>query len=375
MKLVYVANTILPSKKANSLQTMKMCEAFARIGHETFLLLPKIAHHQVDPFEFYDVSPLFKIIRCPYPGIKGKNIFYGLHEAKQVRRIKPDIVYGRCLFGCTHAAWMGYPVIFETHIPVWKNSDLTSFYFKGLSVSNYLKRVVLISNALKEYFMEHTSLPPDKLLPAHSGASEIKQGKDTEDVQWPGRPQCLQLAYTGHLYPGKGIEIIEKLAEHIEDVDFHIIGGYTRDLNFWQDRIKNKNVHFHGFLPQRKLSGCFKHMDVCLLPNQRSVSAASIMNSKDVDIGEFTSPMKLFEYMAHGKAIVASDLPHLREVLNDSNAYLVRSDDISQWIAAIIKMKTDAHLRKQIANNAYNDFLNKYSWTKRAEYVLGSISI
>jgi glycosyltransferase involved in cell wall biosynthesis len=375
MKLVYVANTILPSKKANSLQTMKMCEAFARIGHETYLLLPKIANQQIDPFEYYDIPPLFEIIRCPFPGVKGKNIIYGLHEAKQVLRMNPDIVYGRCLFGCTHAAWMGYPVIFETHIPVWQNSPLTSLYFKALSVSKNLKRVVLISKALKEYFMEHSSLPADKLLPAHSGASEIKQGKEIEEVQWPGRPQCLQLGYTGHLYPGKGIEIIENLAEHIDDVDFHIIGGFSQDINFWQDRIKNKNVHFHGFLTQPKLNGCFKHLDVCLLPNQRSVSASSTMNSKDVDIGEFTSPMKLFEYMAHGKAIVASDLPQLREVLNDSNACLVCPDDISQWIAAIIKMKTDARLRKQIANSAYNDFLNNYSWIKRAEYVLRSISI
>jgi glycosyltransferase involved in cell wall biosynthesis len=373
MKLVYVANTKLPSKKANSLQTMKMCEAFAQIGHETFLLLPEIAHPQINPFEYYDVSPLFEIIRCPFPGIKGKNILYGLHEARKVRHIKPDIVYGRCLFGCTHAAWMGYSVIFETHIPVWKNNALAALYFRRLSASKNLKRVVVISNALKKYFIAHTNLPPAKILPAQSGASAVRLDKKYSEIQWSGRPQCLQLGYTGHLYPGKGIEVIEKLAGQIDNVDFHIIGGLSQDINFWQNRINRKNVYFHGFLTQSQLNGCFKYLDICLLPNQKSVSAASLKMSNDVDIGEFTSPMKLFEYMAHGKAIVASDLPQLREVLNDSNAYLVCPDDISQWTAAIKTLQTDTIMREKIANGAYNDFINNYSWIKRAEYVLNSI--
>ncbi len=90
-----------------------------------------------------------------------------------------------------------------------------------------------------------------------------------------------------------------------------------------------------------------------------------------VNIGSFTSPLKLFEYMAYGKAIVASDLPVLREVLNDQLAILVRPRDFDGWKEAIRKF-CSASKRKQLGAAARRELEAKYSWKTRMENILES---
>jgi len=81
--------------------------------------------------------------------------------------------------------------------------------------------------------------------------------------------------------------------------------------------------------------------------------------------------LKMFEYMAHKKAIISSDLPVLREVLNESNALLVQCDDFQQWANAI-KSLQDKNKREKIAQKAYDDFITGYTWKIRAEQVLSN---
>jgi glycosyltransferase involved in cell wall biosynthesis len=87
------------------------------------------------------------------------------------------------------------------------------------------------------------------------------------------------------------------------------------------------------------------------------------------DTSKFMSPLKIFEYMSCKKAIIASDLPVLREVLNESNAILVTPDDIKAWITAIRMTENDT-LRKQLGEAAYNTFLRNYTWDIRATKVI-----
>ena len=105
------------------------------------------------------------------------------------------------------------------------------------------------------------------------------------------------------------------------------------------------------------------------MPNQKVVLAhGSELSNITLNISDFTSPLKLFEYMSHKKAIIASDLPVIREVLNDRNSILVESDDINSWLNAIIKLKDFKH-REIISSKALDDFY-KYSWKNRAQLVI-----
>jgi len=84
----------------------------------------------------------------------------------------------------------------------------------------------------------------------------------------------------------------------------------------------------------------------------------------------FTSPLKLFEAMAAGRPIVASDLPSVREVLEDGvHALLVPADDPHALAAAIRKLDSDEDLRKRLARAA-GDKVRQYSWDERARKIL-----
>ncbi len=79
--------------------------------------------------------------------------------------------------------------------------------------------------------------------------------------------------------------------------------------------------------------------------------------------------MKMFEYMVARRPIVASDLPSLREVLNEENAFLVKPDDAEALAKGIKEILEDSQLAENLANKAFQD-VQKYSWAKRVENIL-----
>ena len=166
------------------------------------------------------------------------------------------------------------------------------------------------------------------------------------------------------------MEIIDLISKKLDnDVEIHIIGGLEKDIYFWKNKITSKKVYFYGFVEHKEVSNYINALDVCLLPNQKIVlpyGADSFMDSKN--ISTFTSPLKLFEYMSHKKAIIASDLPVIREVLNERNSILVECDNIQLWINSINKLK-NLENRKSISNQALSDFYG-YTWKKRAMNII-----
>jgi len=187
---------------------------------------------------------------------------------------------------------------------------------------------------------------------------------------WPGRADAQQVGYTGHLYPGKGMEIIAMLASRVPSMDFHVIGGSDEDIAYWKESTKAPNLYFHGFVPHGSLAYYYKHLDIMIAPYQRRVAPAG----KRGDIAAWMSPLKLFEYMSARKAIVCSDLPVLREILLDrETALLVTPDNAEAWEQALTLLRDKPGLRETLAARAYTKFLESHTWRKRAEIVLSGI--
>lgn len=348
-----------------------MCQAFAHAGHQVTLVTKRCTARQepgvVDDFAFYGVDPLFEIVKIPRPDNRGGGLRYVRGEWGLLRhgRTMPNLVYSRDLWGGWLAARQGHPVLFEAHgLP---QGRVGQYLMRQMVVAPTFRRLVTISQALADDFAREGLSPiHGDVVVAHDGAEvagEFRAGDDNGH----GR---IQIGYVGHLYPGKGMEVVAPLAHQMPDQQFHVIGGTEKDICTWQESGLSANLTLHGFVSPPQLATCYQNLDILLLPPQQRVYGAT----GSQDISRWMSPMKLFEYMATGKAIISSDLPVLREVLvHEHNALLVAPDDVEGWVTAVRRLINDPELRHRLGQTAQQDLQAHYTWEARARKVLDGI--
>jgi glycosyltransferase involved in cell wall biosynthesis len=368
MKLVYICDSIIPSRSANSIHVMKMCQAFAQNGHKVTLIAPYLKSLQEpdirDLYTYYNVERCFQLYRIPCMNIYGRPLIFGLFQIPFfLLKYKPEIVYGRSVFGCFSSSILGIPTIFESHAPIFYELRITQWFQRRLFDNPNFVKLVVISNALKKMYQKMLPTKQINILVAHDGA-------DLPDKlgilsNWPGRKEALQVGYVGHLYQGRGIELIFELAKQMSDIDFHLMGGTRDDIHFWKCQNHLANLFVHGFILPGRVAKYRTKCDILLAPYQEQCAVSGGKGNTS----EFMSPLKIFEYMSSEKAIIASNLPVLWEVLNKTNAMLVPPDNSHAWYQAIGRLK-DRKIRKQISGSAYCDFVNKFTWKKRAQKVL-----
>ena len=373
MKIIYISDSIIPSRSANSIHVMKMCQALADNGYKVVLLAPDIEHKYEksvdDVYEYYRVKKNFEIKKLWYPNIKGNFLFYTMAIIFYLFLNKNiDLVYGRFLHGCYAAMLLKKKVIFELHENIFKKKKHIIFIFKKLIKNTYLKKLIVISEALKNIYLKKKCLKSSIIQVAHDGSDEVTDFDSRANIL--GIKNNLKIGYVGHLYKGKGMEVIASIADQLDnDIEIHIVGGLEKDIKLWKTKINHNNIFFYGYVPHWEVSSYINSFDVCLLPNQKIVHPLGADNfEKDVNISDFTSPLKLFEYMAHKKPIIASDLPVIREVLNEKNSILVECDNFELWKSSIQKLRNLKN-REVIAKQAFVDF-HYYTWKNRVKSII-----
>lgn len=399
MQIDYLSKSVIPSRAANSVHVMKMCQAFASLGHRVTLhsVAPEedetdLEHETADEgsraaspqnkFEHYGVAPLFEIAQHSESHHFATHILSKLQQNMPSLRIGPirqmmmgyfiatrhpvrqsDLLYGRHLFWLLGASLSGKDFIFESHTPprrtVERIAQRLLFRRPGF------RRLVVISAKLKEmYLQELPTLPAKKILVAHDGA-------DAPDLKTPpaiektgGR---LQIGYIGHLYPGRGIELVLEAADQLPEADFHIVGGNEEDVAALRAKSTSSNLQIHGFVPPGALGRYYASFDVFLAPYQKKVA----VHGGGGDTSAFMSPLKIFEYMSWGRAILASDLPVLREVLTtDKTALLLPPDRADVWVETLRELIEDPDRAKHLGKTAQDVFNTSYSWKTRAHSIL-----
>jgi len=494
MKLAYLSNATIPSRSANSVQIMKMCEAFARAGHRVELI---VTHRQelpavpaaspapsaeptgtadsassravpspvaatpdpstppaAQPWSFYGVEPLFALHRVRwFQTLPGKSWLYAWMSARKARQLCPDLIYGRNLLAVHAALRMGSRVAFESHSPEFARSPRHRRMAAELVSNPDCLKIVAISEALRQAWIEAFPEAEAKLMAAHDGAElpdsleknpaetypaqkhPASDKLQTEPVQ-PGlnrfespsatspnegpaamnrhddpaamnpnddpaamnrhegpaamnrhegpetmnrsagsfetRSSPMKVGYLGSLHPGKGMELLEKLARRCPEMHFHIAGGEPAQVADWQKRLSGQsNVTLAGHLPHHQTSQWLSEMDVLVAPYAREVSA----RKGGVEIGRWMSPLKLFEYMAAGRPVVASDLPVIAEVLtHESDALLASPEDAAQWEQELKRLQADPALRNRLAAQARTNLAAFWTWQKRAERILSAMA-
>lgn len=369
MRILYISASTVPARTANSVHVMKMCEAMTMLGHEVRLLTLKRPEHEdaavEDVFEYYGVERCFEVQKKPFPGIPGRQFVYSVAAWREARQWKPDLIYGRYFPAMTVLGVAGWPVVWESHEKVWERSRISRQLAKRLFKARGFCKLIVISEALKRMFILEDLLDGDRIMVAHDAA-------DPGVVKTNEKPAgVFEAGYIGGIYPGRGIEQILECASRLEDVEFHFVGGTVEDL---REKLgignPSKNVVCHGYQPPERIPKLRAGFDVLLAPYQRKVAVWG----GNGDTSAFMSPLKIFEYMASGRPMICSDLPVLREVLNDENAILVSPDDVDAWVKAIERLRDNSSLGTKLAAAALSDFEANYTWDIRAERILAACS-
>lgn len=350
---------------------MKMCQALAQLGHNVTLVARKGAQEPQDDYAYYGVEPGFEILKFSWPNMRAGGLVYGTQIARWLRRQRRtyQMTYGRSIYGLCVAAALGLRCGYESHMPPGNKARYS--LEKWLLTSGSFLGLVTISDSLRcEYLRLFPWLNPARVIVAHDGADLPPAIPQAQAL--PGRPDAVKVGYAGHLYPGKGVETIVRIARSLPEMDFHLVGGTEKDIAHWRSRTDLPNTFFHGFIPHGEVYRYHQAFDVLLLPCGHRVAP---FGSKG-DIAPWMSPLKMFEYMAAGKPIVASDLPVLREVLvNGINSILVEAEDIDAWGSALQRLERDPLFARRIATRAEQDFRSRYTWTQRTETILSKLDL
>lgn len=372
-KLLYIANLRFPTEKAYGIQIAKMCEAFAAEGADITLIYPfRGTDIKEDFHSYYSVNKNFKIkmLWAPdfyFPGkldkisVNIKNFISGLLLSFYALNNKADIIYSRDEWPVYFLSFLRKNVFFEAH----KFSDARKFFYR-----NFLKRnikIITISESLKNKFL-NLGFPSGNVLVAHDGVDldifdiPVSKKEAREKVGLPENGDLIM--YTGHLFEWKGADVLALAAKLIPEAKFVFVGGTEYDINSFKNKFGNiPNILIIGHKPHKDIPLFLKAADVLILPN-----------SGKEEISSLTSPLKLFEYMASGRPIVASSLPSISEILYSHNSILVKPDDPGK-LAEGIKAVLDQQDRGQsLASNA-SENVKEYTWRKRVQKILSFVQM
>ena len=388
MKIAIIAPTQIPARRANTVQVMKMTQALAAIGHTVCLLAPQtpggpidlgvpdwdqLAHHyglqHAFPIEWLPASPRLR------------RYDFSWRAVSRARRWQADLIYTRLPQAAALASQMSLPTVLVIHdIPQGAlGPQVLRLFLKGKGAY----RLVVITQALAADLQSRfglaadsplTVIAPDGVdLERYAGLPAPEQARlalaRSTTAEWGAalKAERFTAGYTGHLYAGRGVEMLLEVAARLPEMNFLIAGGEPQDVErvrLQAQSARLKNLLLTGFVPNADLPRYQAACDVLIMPYQRRVAASS-----GGDISRYLSPMKLFEYLACERPILSSDLPVLQEVLHPKNALLLPGDDIGAWVAALQKLQAEPGLRRQLATQARED-ARQYTWEARASKIL-----
>jgi glycosyltransferase involved in cell wall biosynthesis len=377
MRILFPTLAAFPTSDAPAVQVGSMAQAFGELGHHVVLLSPVAGTGDVTstlgrPAAFHHVALSARVHR-------GQSYLHALRIARLVARGDVDLVFARNLRACLLPARRGIPTVFEAHTLSSLTGRQDRWVLRQLRRSPGFRGIVAISQALADDLVDELEVDPAMLLVAHDAvhvapadpgtdhATDRAEDGATAPSREPGAP--MRIGYTGSLFPGKGADALLDIASACPWATFAIAGGPDALAAALRRRASDEaltNVVVHGSLAPVEARALQRDCDVLVAPFARRIESDS-----GHDIARWTSPMKVFEYMASGRPIVISDLPVLREVLRpDVDALMVPPEDPTALIAALERLRDEPELGVRLAASALERVRSEFTWELRARRIL-----
>jgi glycosyltransferase involved in cell wall biosynthesis len=382
LDVLYLADIRFPLERANGIQIFETCHALASRGHRvTLLVRDDTRRPRRDPFEFYGLPAIatLRVERLPMAGpyalrriaymvaavwhawrwnwARGCVLTRDLGVASAVLRLpvmsRPKLVYE------SH----GFAPVFARTMPELVQGKVAGGHAKierlfrreeriWLGADGYVTTTGVLATELRTRFGDRPSLVTMSngvRLPANRVRTPTSNAGPTV------------VGYAGHFYRWKGVDVLVEALGQLQDVHALIIGGHpgepdvARVTALAQKVGAGSRITFTGLVEPSRVPSLLGRAHILVLPTVDTASAA------------YTSPLKLFEYFAAGKPVLASDLPPIREIVRDGeNGVLFAAGDPQSLVQAIRRVQHDDALAERLARTAFAE-ADRYSWRTRAE--------
>ena len=363
MRICYLANSAIPSTNASSIQIVKMCEAFVNLNHEVLLITTRVSNKNI--FNFYDVRSKFNYIRLKkftkFPlGIK--YYLFSIFSILESFKFKPEIYITRNFFTCFLLTVLKKKTILELHHDVSDESRVVRFLVKKLNFlnSSYIIKLIAITKYAKKNYVSKYLVKEDKIIILPSGSSISK------NFTFSKNKKKFNIGYFGSLYKSRGSKIIINLAK-IDRKNNYFMYGKIDQLDKLNSIRNIKNLEIKDYISYKKIPKILSKMDILLMPYTSKITAAGDYG----DITNFTSPLKLFDYLSVGRVILCSNYPVLYEILKDNkNAIFIENyKNIIAWKKEIEKLSFNKEKVFLISKNNFK-LSKKFNHIKRANKIV-----
>ncbi|MBI4778934.1 glycosyltransferase family 4 protein [Candidatus Falkowbacteria bacterium] len=364
MKLIYIANSYIPGFWAHSIQIMKMCEALADNDIEVELVSGMKKASDAEIFSYYNIKTKFKITKIPQLDLSAK----GSSKINFLIRSFSFLLFARLY------------VLFKKYDILYFRTPLAGLFFNNFYLETHelprmlkswhklafkkAKKIIVLTKFLKQE-LAAAGVSEAKIIVAPDAVDlnefkvNITRDQARQKLSLPVDKKII--AYAGNLsfHDWKGVDVLLDSLKYLPGICCLLVGGDE----LWSAKIKERysaaDLLITGHKNHNEVPAYLKAADILILPNKKG----------DANSEYYTSPLKLFEYMASGRPIVASNLLSIREVLNKTNAVLVEPNNPAGLADGIKKIIIDEILAEKISKQALIDAEN-YTWFKRAEKII-----
>ena len=368
-KIYYVANARMPTEKAHGIQIAKMCEAFIEAGVDLTLVVPR---RKTDPRSIREYYGLRVAVPTVYlSGIDwyGSGAFgYRLSSLSFMLRyvfflIRKQMSGERFVlytvdmdtFSSSALTFLRAPLFSEMH-----GAKLPSISERILFKS--VRGIIAINKIIVEELRNVFPRSSTRYLIEPNGVDLLAFPKTSKQEARArlGLPQDIHLVlYSGRFFDWKGLEILPTAAALVPTLRWQIVGGNKEEFKKLVTKSLPDNLYFAGSRPYTEIPLWCAAADALIV----------LGTKRDTQSYRYTSPMKLFEYFAAGRPIIASDTPALREVVSEQEAFFYKPDDpknlaeVAQYVVAHpqdLQSRIEAARRRASAS----------SWSARAERIM-----
>lgn len=377
LHLVYFANNRLPSEKAHGLQIVQMSEALAGAGYQVMLVAPNRFNTPEmcaipDLWEHYGVVRNFAFRRLPcvdlFPFIPWHGVAFLLQTFTYLIAILTWLAFRRVDTLYTRDLFIGFALaLFRPRTALIYEVHQVHRSAAGRRLQGFIARrayVVPVTQHLADHMrslgaqrvrVEHDGFRAERFATApDQNAARAQAGwpKDAFIVGWMGRLHTFGL--------DKGVGQLREALQTVDGVYLAVVGGPAEMVEQQRQRWLEAGLAADRFLasgqvPPDEVPLYLAAFDVCTMPFPWTEHFAY-----------YASPIKLFEYMAAGRAIIASDLPSTAEVLrHEETALLVPPGDVDALARAIRRLHADLALRDRLGTQAQVE-VQHYTWQARA---------